>query len=80
MGTVTGGLYQKYRVERLNDPDSKHVDCLYFVLDPRHDSFARDALAAYIEACQDKYPALAFDLRGLLGAAIEYAESSRTIG
>lgn len=41
------GLYGKYRVERLNDPERKHAECRYFVLDPQHDPIARDAIELY---------------------------------
>lgn len=41
------GLYGKYRVERIGDPNGKHADCRYFVLDPQHDPIAREALARY---------------------------------
>ena len=60
------GLYQKYRVERLNDPTGKHADCPFFVLDIRHDLHARAALRAYIESCRAEFPLLAADLEGLL--------------
>lgn len=60
------GLYQKYRVERLDDPEGKHVDCFFFVLDPRHDAHARVALQAYIDSCREQYPKLANDLEMLL--------------
>src|ERR1044072_4178597 len=59
------GLYGKYLVSRKGDHDGKHVDCPFFVLDPKHDLFARVALQAYIVACADKYPHLAADLRQL---------------
>lgn len=56
------GLERRYSVQRLNDPELKHNECRFFVLDPQHDPFARMALAAYIIACEDDYPALATDL------------------
>lgn len=43
------GLHRKYDVRRLNDPEGKHDDCRYFVLDPQHDPIARDALALYAD-------------------------------
>lgn len=43
------GLYNRYEVTRLNDPDDKHADCRYFVLDPKHDPIARDVLALYAD-------------------------------
>ena len=59
------GLYQKYDVRRINgtDPLSKHVDCEYFVLDLNHDPYAAFALRAYADACAERYPQLAADLR-----------------
>lgn len=57
------GLYRKYNVERLNDPASKHKDCLYYVLDLDHDKHAVAALEAYAKSCAEEYPTLAFDLR-----------------
>lgn len=60
------GLYHKYDVRRVNDPEGKHDECWYFVLDPRHDEHARHALAAYADSCEDAYPYLAHDLRRLL--------------
>lgn len=60
------GLYDKYRVERLNDDDGKHDDCRYFVLDIRHDPHAREALIAYVESCKDEYPKLTRDLIAFL--------------
>ena len=57
------GLYDKYRVERRNDPTKKHKDCEYFVLDLSHDPFSWDALNAYAFACERKFPTLASDLR-----------------
>lgn len=57
------GLYRKYHVERVNDPDGKHRDCEYFVLDLVHDKFAAAALRAYADACASEYPALAAGLR-----------------
>ena len=56
------GFYRKYHVERLNDPTGKHSDCMYFVLDERHDKFAGAALRAYAAACAGEFPQLAKDL------------------
>lgn len=56
------GLYQKYEVKRLNDPEDKHLDCEYFVLDLEHDKFSRAALIAYAGACKAEFPNLAVDL------------------
>ena len=57
------GLYNKYSVVRLEDPKGKHDFCEYFVIDLDHDEFARPALLAYADACEEKYPELAKDLR-----------------
>jgi hypothetical protein len=57
------GFYQKYHVTRIRDPLGKHENCEYFVLDLKHDKFAKAALKAYIKACEKKYPSLAADLR-----------------
>lgn len=56
------GLHNKYIVRRRHDPTGKHDQCRYFVLDPRHDPYARKALLAYAEACREDHPALADDL------------------
>lgn len=58
----TLGLYRKYDVRRLNDPDGKHAQCNYFVLDLDHDPHAKAALRAYARSCRRKYPNLADDL------------------
>jgi hypothetical protein len=64
----TEGLYPegKYYVERLDGRGGrgeKHEHCQYFVLDVTHDSYSRDALLAYADACESEYPLLADDLR-----------------
>lgn len=57
------GIIGKYRVERVNDPDGKHADCWYFVLDPTHDPIAREALMTYAtEAREHGYQALYDDI------------------
>lgn len=56
------GLYRKYFVTRVHDPEGKHKDCKYFVLDLDHDPHALPALIAYIESCEGEYPVLAADL------------------
>lgn len=60
------GIYQKYRVDRRNDPEGKHDYCWYFVLDMTHDKFAGAALEAYADACVQEYPELAADIRAEL--------------
>lgn len=57
------GLYRKYDVQRLNDPNGKHTNCIYFVLDLNHDKHAVAALEAYAASCDEELPTLAFDLR-----------------
>jgi hypothetical protein len=44
------GLHHKYDVTRRNDPEGKHAECRYFVLDPQHDPLAREALETYSDA------------------------------
>lgn len=65
------GLFWKYVVKR-NDgkdaPGEKHAECDLFVLDLTHDPFARQAILAYIYACQEEYPQLALDLFARLEA------------
>lgn len=58
------GLYGKYTVVRVSDPDAKHLECEYFVLDLMHDEFAVYALKAYRDALHraGKFPELEHDL------------------
>lgn len=56
------GLYQKYRVQRIIDPEHKHSGCFYFVLDTKHDKYAVPALKAYAKACRREFPQLSTDL------------------
>jgi len=58
-GLIPGG---KYDVRRKNDPEGKHNDCWFFVLDIRHDPHAVKALQAYAESCGDEFPQLRWDL------------------
>ena len=62
MDDTIKGLYQKYKVERINDEEGKHKDCNYFVLDMVHDKHARAAVVAYAASCRHDYPQLADDL------------------
>lgn len=39
----------RYLVQRIDDPEGKHNDCFYFVLDPAHDPHAWQALFFYAE-------------------------------
>ena len=62
------GLHHKYDVKRVNDPTGKHAGCRYFVLDPQHDTLAREALGAYANAAAVAgYAQLAMDLNRWLG-------------
>ena len=64
MSDRSRGLYQKYLVKRRHDPEGKHDDCDFFVLDLVHDKHARPALLAYADSAErDGYQALARDLR-----------------
>lgn len=57
------GLLHKYDARRVSDPEGKHDDCRYFVLDPQHDPIAREALRFYARrAGSEGYHALASDL------------------
>lgn len=60
------GVYRKWEVKRVNDPDKKHDDCFLHVLDLDHDPFAVPALNSYIDACEHEYGPLAFDLTNVL--------------
>jgi hypothetical protein len=63
------GLEARYRVEKINEPNGKHDECRYFVLDPAHDLIARQALAFYRNhAARFGYGALADDLTAWLDA------------
>lgn len=62
------GLIGKYRVERIHDPEGKHAECRYFVLDPQHDPIAERALRFYAdEARRQGFTALADDLNEWVG-------------
>ncbi len=66
MGDRTRGLYNKFRVTRVDGTHAvgqKHDACQYFVLDLTHDPYAFDAVQAYADACANEYPLLAVDLR-----------------
>lgn len=61
---LSRGLYAKYEVTRLNDPDGKHEGCHYFVLDPQHDPIALKALKFYGKQAREAgYFSLADDLQ-----------------
>lgn len=71
MDDTKRGLYGKYKVERLSDPDGKHEDCYYFILDTVHDKHSLAALEAYAGSCMNEYPLLAMDLMQLVEAMKE---------
>lgn len=60
------GIYEKFRVQRLDDSTGKHDECFYFVLDTDHDPFAKYALVAYALACRETHPTLSDDLLKLV--------------
>lgn len=75
------GIYEKFRVQRTDGRSAegeKHHGCFYFVLDTDHDPFAIPALNVYAEACEEKYPLLAFDIRRML--ANNYGEVAQEEG
>lgn len=76
MSDETRGIYKKYVVERVSDPDGKHFHCDYFVLDWTHDEFAIPAARAYAAACEAKFPGLARDLRDRIAQEV----ARQTIG
>lgn len=63
------GLYAKYTVVKNYDPEGKHDDCMFFVLDVDHDPHAVPALLAYAASVRDSNPELASDLDRLAGEA-----------
>jgi len=71
------GLYPKYQVTRIYDPEGKHKDCRYFVLDPEHDPIARFALRAYMVMAKHRgYGSLARDLAAWLREVRVHAKGS----
>lgn len=60
------GLYNKFFVQKVEDPDGKHANCRYFVLDLTHDPHARSAAEEYVNSCFPDYPTLAADLLAVL--------------
>ncbi len=64
---MSEGLEKRYDVKKINDPQGKHADCIYFVLDPKHDKYARAALAYYANRVEiGGKRKLAVDLRRLV--------------
>ena len=74
------GFYQKYHVQRLDDPTGKHDECKYFVLDLTHghDPFVAPALRAYAMACRVEYPLLFEDLLKIAAAMEHRVEMEST--
>jgi len=60
------GMFGKFYVKHMHDPEGKHDECRYFVLDPQHDQVARDALAIYEANIRPTKPKLADDIRAWL--------------
>lgn len=56
------GLEARYEVKKINDPEGKHNDCRYFVLDPQHDIYALQALKFYANIVSKTEPQLSKDL------------------
>lgn len=74
------GVYEKFRVERIDDADRRHAECWYFVLDVVHDPLAREALAAYSKAARAAgYWRLADDLDERLARAEDQLAAERRI-
>ncbi len=74
MGDKNKGLYDKFRVSRVDGSDApggKHHGCRYFVLDVDHDRYAATALRSYAQACKSQYPSLAYDLVSLVGTKVD---------
>lgn len=61
-----GKVFNKFNVRRVDGRDRSggdREDAKYFVLDVTHDPFARQALIAYANACEETHPQLAADIR-----------------
>ena len=54
------GMFKKFHVTRV---DGRYPEREYFVLDIHHDQFAKAAMEAYANTCEDEYPLLAADIR-----------------
>ena len=59
-------LEARYEVKKINDPEGKHDECGYFVLDPQHDPFAASALRTYAEEVSNVRPELTKDINDWL--------------
>lgn len=64
------GLQTKYHVRRVDNKDAtigdKHYNCPLFVLDIKHDEYARAALKIYAFLCTKEHPELSKDLWEML--------------
>jgi len=60
------GLYPKYQVQKIHDPENRHIDCEFFVLDLRHDPAARFAARGYATFISKENPELAKDIRNMV--------------
>ncbi len=64
MSDKTTGLYQRFKVERL---DGRHAHCKYLVLDLDHDPLAREAAETYAQAARKAgFVQLSVDIRTYL--------------
>ena len=70
------GIIHKFDVKKVNDPEGKHDNCWFFVLDPQHDPHARVALGTYATDCASEFPKLAEDLRKILKATKKDRQSN----
>ncbi len=63
----TRGLNEKkfitFRADGTSQFGEKHHGCDYFVLDLKHDKFAKEAMLSYADECEGEFPHLADDLR-----------------
>jgi hypothetical protein len=76
--TDEAGLHPKYHVAKVFDPDHKHDDCFYFVLDLTHDEVAQSAALAYSDLIARTNPVLASDLRRAVHEARKVAQPHLT--
>ncbi len=57
------GLYPKYFVKKLVDPENKHDNCFFLVIDLVHDRNAARVAEAYADLIEGENPEFARDLR-----------------
>lgn len=61
-----GKVFNKFHVHRTDGrdhPGGDRENAKYFVLDVTHDPFARRALIAYTNECEETHPQLSADIR-----------------